>query len=406
MAQLNEDAEWIGEWSLPDTPHKIPGRLSFVRGQIRLNLLDIPSCALAGRVGVVHGRTNEGPATLTGVRFNGSTLKDGIAHSAVFGGHDGHAGRVFGARIEFDLLREWAVPARPGIGILPASYSAGFIQTMKDATDTFESQLDDDVKCTLAIVPNISQHHIEGARLQHQSRFVIESQRGVTMRNMVADYIYPIQYFLMAVMGRTLNLSELQIRLSEGKFQKAYLPTDWRSTYGSGLDHFFNVEPEKGSFGRILRNWCALYKTGPHYLRRFFQTLDTPYVDSMHFPSYLTVLEMCYIASHPGSTTRNKQKAVVEWALGRFRGDFDNIGEFTEKVVSVRNALAHYKDDRMNDDELAMLTHDLFYLTRVILVEQCGARVRHRHGQFRLLRKTPSSERFSGSAPADKEVRA
>lgn len=406
MAQLNEDAEWIGEWGLPGTPHKIPGRLSFARGQIRLNLLDAPSCAMAGQVGAVHGRTNEGPATLTGVRFNGPSLKDGIAYSAVFDGQYGYTGKIFGASIGFDLLREWAVPDRLDADLLATSDSVGILQAMKDATETFESQLDDDVKCTLVIAPSISHHHIEGAKLQYKSRFIIESQRGVTMRDMVANYIHAIQYFLMAVMGRTLNLSDLEVRLSDGKFQKAYLPVDWRGTYGSDLDHFFNVEPEEGSFGRILRNWCALYRTGPRYLRRFFQTLDTLYVDSMHFPSYLTVLEMCYIASHPGSTTRNKQREVVEWALGRFKGDFDNIEEFTEKVTSVRNALAHYKDDRMDDNELAMLTHDLFYLTRVILVEHCGARVRHRDGQFQLLRKKPSSERFSGSALFDKEVGA
>lgn len=406
MAQLDEDAEWIGEWNLPGTPHKIPGKLSFAGGQIRLNLLDAPPCAAAGRVDVVHGRTNGGPVTLMGVRFGRSSLKDGVAYSAVFARQDGHDGRVFGASIGFDLLREWAVPARLDANLLAAGDSAGIIQAMKDATETFESQLDDDVKCTLVIAPSISHHHIEGARLQYKSHFVIESKQGVALRDLVADYIHAVQYFLMAVMGRTLNISELQIRLSDQKFQKAYLPVDKRGTYGSELDHFFNVEPEDGTFGRILRSWCALYKTGPHYLRRFFQTLDTPYVDPLHFPLYLAVLEMCYVASNPGADTRNKQKKVTEWALGRFEGDFDNIEEFITKVTSVRNALAHYKDDRVDDDELAMLTHDLFYLTRVILVEHCGVKVRHQGGPLYFLRKSPGSERFSVYASLGKEVRA
>ena len=52
----------------------------------------------------------------------------------------------------------------------------------------------------------------------------------------------------------------------------------------------------------------------------------------------------------------------------------------------------------LDDDELRRITHDLFYLIRVMLLEHCGVTVEHEHGQFVSLRKRKTSKRFPAPA--------
>lgn len=403
MAYLDEDREWPGEWSLPGTTKKVPGTLHYINAQIRVELLDPLPGVDTKHVRAIHGRTSEGIVTLTDVRFNNLLRRHGLAHSAVFGWHADEDEKVFKIGIGFDILKEWAVPSRPHTDALQIYDPDNELEFGKGARETFESQLDDDVRCTLAVSLGASYHDIEGTRQYHTGGFLIESKQGLPLKDMVYRYVNGIRHFLMAVMGRPLNLSEIHILSDGARPLRVYLPAGRRRDTGSDRDHFYSVEPASGTFGTILHKWFALYKGNMYYLERFFQTFDTPYTDPLHFPAYSAVLEMCHFAATSRSSSKVPQAEIIEWALGRFDCDFRNISDFMKKVREYRNALVHYKAGRdKNDTELQMVTHDLFYLIRVILVEQCGVDVRHDDAQFLFLQKLPDSKRFSVVLNGDK----
>ena len=52
----------------------------------------------------------------------------------------------------------------------------------------------------------------------------------------------------------------------------------------------------------------------------------------------------------------------------------------------------------LEDEALHRITHDLFCLIRVMLLEQCGAEVRHEHGGFAFLKRRADSRRFPALA--------
>ena len=397
MAYLDENEEWPGEWYLPGTAKKVPGILRYTDGQIRVELLD-PLVDVGSRgAEAVYGRTSGGIVTITDVRFDKSR-KRGFAYSAVFGWHAGPGEKVFKVGVTFDILKEWAVPSRPHTDALQIYDPDNESEFEKGAQEIFESQLDDDVKCTLAVSLGASYHTIKGARQYHTSGFVIKSKQGLPLKDMMSRYVNGIKHFLMTVMGRPVNLSEIHVLSGARRPMRVYLPPDSRRDTGSDLDHFFNVEPPAGAFGPILRKWFTLYKGNMYYLERFFQTFNTPYTDPLHFPAYSAVLEMCHFAATSRPSSKVSQAEIIEWALGRFECDFKNLSDFAEKVRKFRNSLVHYKHGRgENNSELYMVTHDLFYLIRVLLVEQCGVDVRHDVAQFLYLQKVPDSKRFSTS---------
>lgn len=403
LAYLDENQEWPGEWYLPGKGEKTPGVLRYTDGQIGVELL-YPLVGVGDRAAeAVYGRTSEGIVTITDVRF-AKYRKRGLAYSAVFGWHAGAEKKVFKVGVTFDILKEWAVPSRQHTDALQIYDPDNESEFGKGAQEIFESQLDEDVKCTLSISLGASHHAIEGARQYHTSGFVIESKRGMPLKDMMSRYVNGIKHFLMAVMGRPLNLSEIHVLSGADRPMRVYLPVDRRSDTGSDLDHLFNVEPAAGAFGSILRKWFALYKGNMYYLERLFQTFDTPYTDPLHFPAYSVVLEMCHFAATSRPSSKVSQAEIIKWALGRFECDFKNLSDFEEKVRKFRNSLVHYKHGRgKNNDELYMVTHDLFYLIRVILVEQCGVDVRHDIAQFLFLQKAPDSKRFS-AGPNDAEA--
>ena len=398
MAYLDEDHEWPGEWLLPGTAKKVPGILRYTNGQIRVELLDPLVGAENKVVKSVYGRTSKGIVTITDVKFNKLFRRHGIAHSAVFGWHANAEKKIFKVGITFDILKEWAVLDRPYTDALQIYDPDNESEFGKDDRKIFESQLDDDVKCMLVIGLATSYHSIKGARQYHTSWFTIESKQGLPLKEMVSKYVVGIKHFLMAVMGRPLNLSEINILSGTRRPLRVYLPTHKRHDVGSDLNHFFNIEPATGTFDTTLHKWFTLCRGNMYYLERFFQTFDTPYIDPLHFPAYTAVLEMCHFASTSRSSHKVSQEDIIKWALGRFECDFSNLCDFAKKVRRFRNALVHYKHGcGENDNDLYMVTHDLFYLIRVILVEQCDANVRHRDAHFLFLQKIPNSKRFSAS---------
>lgn len=288
MAHLDEDREWVGEWFLPNTARRVPGLLRYAGGQVRLELLR-PLAGMAGRAApTVLGCTSQGPATLSNVMFD--TPRHAVAYSAVFAPPSA-AEKVFEACFGFDLLKEWAVPGRPHEDAAEIYGRPDPDRFGEGAVDRFESQLDDSVKCTLSVSLGISHHDIEGVRQYHNSGFCIKSEEGLSISEIVAKYAYPIKHFLMAAMGRPLNLTSMHIVL-DGRTAEVYLPASKQSSSGSELDHFFNVWDVKDDFDGILRRWFELYRKSPLHLRMFFRTLDTRYSDVLYFYVYAAVIEI------------------------------------------------------------------------------------------------------------------
>lgn len=394
MAHLDGDSEWIGEWYLPGTAERVPGLLRYAGGQVRLELLRPLANVEAETVAAVLGHTRRGPVTLSDVIFE--TPLQASAYSAVFA-PQGDAEKVFEATFSFDLLGEWAVPGRPhtdAAKIYDMSDPATFGE---DALEQFESQLDDGARCTLSVSLGFSHHAIEGTRQYHDSWFRIASRRGLPLREVVTRYVYPINHFLVAAMGRPLNLSAFHIILDKRRSVEVYLPVKRQPSSGSFADHFFNIGGIKDSFDGTLRRWFDLHKKSPLHLRLFFRTLDTRYSDPLYFYVYATVLEI-WNAANSSLAGANYRKRI-EQALKLFEDDFENTKEFADKVYAIRNAMVHHIPEReLDDDELLRVTHDLFYLIRVMLLEHCGLKVRHGAGGFVFLKKRGDSKRFTEAA--------
>lgn len=402
MAHLDKDERWIGEWNVPGTSKKVPGTLLYAGGQIRLELLDpLPGVENYGAE-IIHGRTNAGLVTVTDVAFNRILPTHGVGHLAVFGMHAKAHEKVFKVSIGFDLLKEWAIPSRPHKDALQIYDPNNMSEFGKGSQETFESQLDDDVKCTLVASLGFSHHFTEGSRQYHTSWFVVESELGLSLKDTVIKYASGLRDFLMTVMGRPIKLSEFHVLTGAHDRLRVYLPVERRATGGSELDHFFNARALKGNFDGVLHRWFDLYRRGPYYLDRFFHTFDSPYTNPLNFSAYSAVMEMCYEASTSRSSRRDGQERVIKWALEHFKDDFDNLDDFEKKVSAFRNALVHYKPNHdMDDDDLYQVTRDFFYLIRVILIEQCGVQVSREHNWFGFLQKTRGSKRFSPGPGCD-----
>lgn len=389
MEHLNGDREWVGEWHLPGATAQVPGLLRYAGGQVRLELLRPFEGATNEGATNVGGSTCRGPVTLLDVIFD--TPLHATAYSAVFSPPSA-AERVFEASFGFDLLKEWAVPGRPHEDAAKIYDWASRDMLEENAVDKFESRLDDDVRCTLSVSLGTSYHVVEGVRHYHDSWFRIESKRGLPVREIVARYVYPVKHFLMAAMGRPLNLSELHVIL-DGRPAEVYLPVDRQESAGSEMDHFFNIRGIKDGFDGILRRWFDLHERSPLHMGLLFRTLDARYADELYLYVYATVIEIWNAAN---STLKGSDhRRQIKQALEPFEGDFENVGEFAEKIYHIRNTMVHHNPKHRPDyDELRRVTHDLFYLIRVMLLEQCGAKVRHEHGRFTFLKKRSGSKRF------------
>ena len=380
----------MGEWFLPNTAtRRVPGLLRYAGGQVRLELLR-PLAGMTGRTApTVLGRTRQGPVTLSNVVFD--AFGHAIAYSAVFLPPES-AEKLFKASFGFDLLKEWAVPGRPHEAAAKICYGSDPDKAGEGPVARFESRLDDDVVCTLSVRLEISHHVIEGVRQYHDSWFTIKSKRGLSVREIAAKYVQPIKHFLMAVMGRSINLSEMHA-IVNGQPADVYLPVERQSSSGNDLDHFFNIWDIRDSFDEILRSWFELHSKSPLHMRMFFRTLDSRYSDVLYFYVYATVVEIWTAA---GSTPGGNNRKRIRRALVFFEDDFENAKEFADKVYDIRNAMVHYIPNyRLDGDEPHKITHDLFYLIRVMLLEQCGVKVRHEHGRFAFLKKRSGSKRFS-----------
>lgn len=388
MEHLDGDREWVGEWFLPNTTRRVPGLLRYAGGQVRLELLH-PLAGMAGKTAqTVLGRTRQGPVTLSNVVFD--AFGHAIAYSAVFLPPES-AEKLFEAHFGFDLLKEWAVPGRPHEDAAKIYYGSDPDKAGVGPVARVESRLDDDVVCTLSVRLEIAHHVIEGVWQYHDSWFTIKSKRGLSVGEIAAKYVQPIKHFLMAAMGRSINLSEMRA-IVDGQPADVYLPVERQSSSGSDLDHFFNIWDIRDAFDGILRSWFELHSKSPLHMRMFFRTLDSRYSDVLYFYVYATVVEI-WTAASPTTTGNNREK--IKRALASFEDDFENIDEFADKVFDTRNAMVHYIPSYDLDvDEPHKITHDLFYLIRVMLLECCGVKVRHEHGRFAFLKKRSGSRRF------------
>ena len=394
MEHLDMDHEWVGEWHLPGAAERVPGLLRYAGGQVRLELLRPFTGATGEAAATVVGRTWRGPVTLLDVIFDAPL--HATAYSAVFAPPDA-AEKVSEASFGFDLLKEWAVPGRPHNDAAKIYDWSGQGRFGEGATDKFESQLDDDVRCTLSVSLGTSRHVVEGTRHYHTSWFRVESKRGLPVREIVTRYVYPVKHFLMAAMGRPLNLSEMHVIL-DGRPAEVYLPVDRQEGSGSELDHFFNIRGIGDDFDRILRRWFELHERSPLHMRLLFRTLDTRYADELYLYVYATIIEIWNAANSTLKGSNHKRQ--IKQALKPFEDDFENVGEFAKVIYRIRNAMVHHISRHDLDyDEIRRIAHDLFYLIRVMLLEHCGAKVRHEHGRFAFLKRRGDSRRFPLRSP-------
>lgn len=394
MAHLDGDGEWIGEWHLPGAAKRVPGLLRYAGGQVGLELLHpLADVGEDETVATVLGHTRQGPVTLSDVLFD--TPIQASAYSAVFA-QPGDAGKVFEATFSFDLLKEWAIPGRLRENAAKVHDISNLAKFRASAVDKFEAQLDDDVKCTLTVSLAFSHHAVAGTRQYHDSWFRIKSKKGLSIWEIVNRYLYPIKHFLMAAMGRPLNLSTFHVILHKQAVE-VYLPVNRQLSSGSRLSHFFNILGIKDCFEDSLRRWFDLHRKSSLHLRLFFKTLDIQYSDSLYFYVYAAVLEILNMANLTRAGGNYREQIKQELKL--FENDFENMDEFADKIYTIRNAMVHHIPKyKLDDDELLRITHDLFYLIRVLLLEHCGIKVKHGAASFVFLKKRRDSERFSAAA--------
>ena len=108
---LAKDAQYVGEWFLPNSSEKIPGVLKYESGQIRLQLLRHSGLG-KNNIKIIYGTTDRGNVTLVDVIFH-SMLPFRTARGAIFGEFVDGENQIKKVSFNFDLLNQWAISKYP-----------------------------------------------------------------------------------------------------------------------------------------------------------------------------------------------------------------------------------------------------------------------------------------------------
>ena len=367
---LTRNIEIIGEWFLPNSDEKIPGVFKYEDDQSSLELLrffnfrESPTSLIT--IKTIHGETKRGKVTLTDVRFRYPFTAFGSVYLAIFGDHldDSHAIQNIG--FNFDLLNEWAVSKYP--------YSAisitGDIRNMQNTHEIFHCVVNG-ITCELHISLGTGVSHLEGTKTYPLSSFTMKSENNKSIRDFI-DQIIGIQQFLMLVMGRNLNLTSMTIG-NDSISHNVYLPVLKNENKGSDMDHFFNISYIRENYTELVTGWFDFYLKNKYLLNLFFDTMENNEIEDTDFYVYASMLEGYYKSRYEGETDYQKRIAIV---LKPFESEFSNINEFVKEVSQMRHDIFHFnRREELDVNKLHSLTHDLFFLIRMILLNGIGLNI-------------------------------
>ena len=402
---LLEDAEYFGEWFLPGSDERVAGTLHYSNGQLRLFSLRPIGGSVRGH-DVVRGNcvklsktrpqrdgsaprtvlSAAGPVTLLGDRSG--FFPNYLPRAAIFGELPDDQ-KLRGISFSFDTLHEWAMPREP----YQDNGSADFAGLEKPELLEFG---DGEADCTLCIVHRIQINAYEGRHDSHESYFKITPKSGMRLQDLGVNYVQSIQSFLRIAMGRNINL--VSINRTDGKREPILVPVPRKPDKFSELEHLAHLEDMREDFGGIMGRWLRFYANNRYAVDLFLKTTDTTYVEMLDFFAYASLLEgyakykyesspefeyeSCDSRGQKGDSMYKKRIGKV---LEPFRDDFGNMDEFVDNVHKMRNDLFHANRMETVDADLRdRITHDLYFLIRIILLNETGLNLSVDSSQYRL----------------------
>lgn len=368
---LTLNHEFIGEWFLPNSNKKIPGIFKYKDGQSSLELLHHvdfeESSQFPITVKIIHGETQSGNVTLTDVIFRNPIFPFGSVYLAIFGNLLDDNCLIQNIGFNFDLLNEWAISKHPYSSLSINDITSG---KMKNTYETFSFTLDD-IICELHISLGTSVNYLKGVKTYHLSNFYMKTAKNKSIRNFI-DCVRGIQQFLMLVMGRNLNLISMSTNYNSDRYD-VFLPVLKKENEGSDLEHFFNIAYIRETYTEVLTNWFDFYLKNKYLLSLFFDTMDRNEIEDTDFYVYASMLEGYYKFKYHGESDYQKRIEVV---LNPFEHYFSNLNEFVKGVNEMRHDIFHFnRREELDIDKLHRLTHDLFFLIRIILLNSIGLNI-------------------------------
>ena len=421
-ADLGADAEYVGEWYLSASGEKIPGTLRRYNGQLKL-LLQRPMFP-SGKRDAVHGRCTRLPKhgeaqedmqeweiKNTDVTLLDVSTGDGLrygAYAAIFGGMQDDDRRLGGISFSFDILHEWARPSTPYHSDGSAD-GGGF-----EETERLEFTHDKAV-CALAIYHRVRIHAHEGRHDSHESGFAVKVGDGMELQDLMGRYVRSMDSFLRIAMGRNLNLA--YVNRIDGKELPILVSVSRSPATLDDLDHLVGLEDMRRDFADIMGEWMRFYARNKYIIDLFANTTNTPDVGETDFFVYASLLEGYAKYKYESSpefeyescdSRGQKGDSMYKMRIGKvlepFRGDFGNMNEFVDNVHSMRNDLFHANRMETVDADLRdRITHDLYFLIRIILLNETGLNLSVDSSQYRLNFAFLERKKSAGAIPAGVE---
>lgn len=367
---LEEDAEYFGEWFLAGSDEKIPGTLHHSNGRLKLFLLRPilgamrpdaihGECARLSRSGSMQERMPmRETVTLLGARSVDGSMYS--VYAAVFGGLPDGNHKLDGISFSFDILHEWAVPKN--------SYQndgdVDFRSLEKPERLEFA---DGKAKCALIISHRIRIDVYEGRHDSHMSAFTVEAKDGMSLQDLLGHYVRGMHSFLMIATGRNMNLK--CINRTDGRGLPILVPTSKKpATFEQA--HLVELEDVHGDFADIMGEWMKFYASNKYIVDSFADTIETPRVEETDFFVYASLVEG-YSKYKYGRDGDYKER--IRKALKRFEADFGNMRQFIDNMHEMRNNLFHANQrESVDTDMRGRITHDLYFLIRIILLNETG----------------------------------
>lgn len=370
---LTKNVEIIGEWFLPNSDKKIPGIFKYNDGQSTLELLrhlDFKESQQPPfHKEIIHGETQRGKVTLTDVVFDNFTGTYGSVYLAIFGRHLDKEKTIESINFNFDLLNEWAVSKYPYSAV---SFSDTSLQKYQDSQEKFSFTIND-ITCQLFISLGTGATHLKGIRTYHLSSFSMKSTEQKSIKDFI-EHIIGIQQFLMIVTGRNVNLTSMS---TDGKSRQdeVFIPVIKKDNEGSDIEHFFNIGHIRENYTEVMCNWFEFYLKNRYLLSLFFVTMEKRQVEDTDFYVYASMLEGCYKSKHDEEEKYEEEKYEerITDVLSPFKEYFSNLDQFIKGVTKMRHDIFHFnKRGKLDEEKLHSLTHDLFFIIRIILLNNTG----------------------------------
>jgi len=143
------------------------------------------------------------------------------------------------------------------------------------------------------------------------------------------------------------------------------------------FEHYVNLPHIEKQYSKILKRWMKFYFENKFMIDMFCDTMNKRTVTIFDFYSYAATLNGYYKATHKvkqeSKIDEDKYKMQVKEVLKPFKREFSNLPQFINKVVKARHDMFHFNErDTLDPEPISKLTHDLYFLIRIILLNQIG----------------------------------